>query len=183
MNERAYALFGLIGPLIAYLLIAVSIMLSPRFSWSSSALSDLGHSVTSDVAPLYNFGLLIAGFCITIYSVTAMRKHAKYTSHCLLLTGLVLQLVATFDEVYGSLHFAVSILFFGALGLTSITYALEKRSVVSLMAFITGLSAWVLYFGGMYNAGVVVPETISSVVTVSPIMASALKIYLGKEKG
>ena len=66
MNERKYALFGVVGPLVAYFFIVVSIGLSPWFSWSSNALSDLGHSVDSDVASLYNFGLLLAGFLMMI---------------------------------------------------------------------------------------------------------------------
>jgi hypothetical membrane protein len=66
MNERKYALFGVVGPLVAYLFIGVSIVLSPWFSWWSNALSDLGHSVDSDVALLYNFGLLLAGFFMMI---------------------------------------------------------------------------------------------------------------------
>jgi len=117
MNERKYALFGVVGPLVAYFFIGVSIALSPWFSWWSNALSDLGHSVDSNVASLYNFGLLLAGFFIIIYSTKVFKDHASYTSYCLLVSALVLQLVATFDEVYGSLHVIVSILFFCVFGL------------------------------------------------------------------
>ncbi|MDH4221891.1 MAG: DUF998 domain-containing protein [Candidatus Bathyarchaeota archaeon] len=180
MNERKYALFGVVGPLVAYLFIGVSIVLSPWFSWWSNALSDLGHFVDSDVASLYNFGLLLAGFFIIIYSITAFRNHAKYSSCCLLVSALILQLVATFDEVYGSLHVIVSILLFVSLGLASIVYAVERKSVLALAAFVIGLGSWILYWAGMYSAGVAVPETISSVVTVSWVMLSAIKIYLGK---
>lgn len=180
MNERKYALLGIVGSLVAYFFIGVTIMLSPWFSWGSNALSDLGHSVKSDVAPLYNFGLLIAGFSITIYSITTFRKHAKYTSYCMLLSALVLQLVATFDQVYGFLHVIVSILFFASLCLASIVYAVEGRSIPALAAFITGLGSWTLYWGGIYSAGVAVPEIISSLATVSWVILSALRIYLGK---
>lgn len=58
MHDRVYALFGVIGPLLAYVFIGVSIMLSPWFTWESSALSDLGHSVNSEVASIFNIGLL-----------------------------------------------------------------------------------------------------------------------------
>ena len=170
----------MVGPLVAYFFIGVSIVLSPWFSWWSNALSDLGHSVDSDVASLYNFGLLLAGFFIIIYSITAFRNHAKYSSCCLLVSALILQLVATFDEVYGSLHVIVSILLFVSLGLASIVYAVERKSVLALAAFVIGLGSWILYWAGMYSAGVAVPETISSVVTVSWVMLSAIKIYLGK---
>ena len=170
----------MVGPLVAYFFIGVSIVLSPWFSWWSNALSDLGHSVDSDVASLYNFGLLLAGFFIIVYSTTVLRDHARYTSYCLLVSALILQLVATFDEVYGSLHVIVSILFFVSLGLASIVYAVERKSVLALAAFVIGLGSWILYSAGMYSTGVAVPETISSVVTVSWVMLSAIKIYLGK---
>ena len=180
MNERKYALFGVVGPLVAYFFIVVSIGLSPWFSWSSNALSDLGHSVDSDVASLYNFGLLLSGFFMMIYSITALNGHAKYTSYCLSASAFILQLVATFDEVYDPLHAIVSILFFVSLGFASLVYAIEGKSILALAAFVIGLGSWISYWGKMYSAGVAVPETISSVVTVSWVMLSAIKIYLGK---
>lgn len=180
MDKRKWTLFGMIGPLAAYFFIGVSIILSPWFSWWSNALSDLGHSVDSDVASLYNFGLLLAGFFIIVYSITAFRDHAKYTSYCLLMSAFILQLVATFDEVYGPLHVRVSILFFVSLGFASIVYAVERKSILALVAFVIGLGSWILYSAGIYSAGVAVPEIISSTVTVLWIMLSAFKIYSGK---
>jgi hypothetical membrane protein len=180
LNKRKYALFGLLGPCAAIFFVSVSIIFSPRFSWWSNALSDLGHSLDSRVAPLFNFGLLLSGFFITVYSVTIFRIHAKSTSYFLVLVGLSLQLVAIFDEVYGSLHFLVSVLFFVALAFASIIYVVEKRSVVAFAALIIGFSSWVLYGAGSYNAGIAVPEAISSTAAFAWLMLSALKIYFNK---
>jgi len=179
-SQRKYALFGIIGPSLAYLFIAVSILLSPWFSWESNALSDLGHAVRSDAAPLYNFGLLIGGFFVMIYAVTAFSAHAKYSSYCLLIPALFLQLVATFDEVYGFIHFLVSILLFVSFGFASIVYAVEKKSILALSAFAVGFLTWTLYGAGVYIAGVAVPETISSVAVTSWVVFSAVEIYQGK---
>lgn len=180
MNKRKYALFGVVGPLVACAFVGASIMFSPWFSWWNNALSDLGHSVKSDTAPLFNFGLMLTGFSIIIYSVATFRNHAKYTSYSLLVSALMFQLVAAFDEVYGVLHFLVSIFFFVSLGFASIIYAVEKKSILALAAFMVGLGSWILYWAGIYSAGVAVPETISSVATISWIILSAFKIYLGK---
>jgi len=180
MSERTYALFGVVGPLVAYFFIGLSIILSPWFSWSTDALSDLGHSVKSDAASLYNFGLLLAGFLLVIYSMTAFREHAKYTSRCLLVSALMLESVATFDEAYGSLHVVVSTLFFVSLGFSSMIYAVERKSVLVFLAFLIGLGSWILWWAGIYSAGVAVPETISSVVTVLWVVSSAIKIYFEK---
>ena len=77
MEKSFYALFGVVGPLVAYISIGVSIVLSPWFNWESNALSDLGHAIRSEVAPIFDFGLLLAGFLLMVYVVTAFRKHAK----------------------------------------------------------------------------------------------------------
>ena len=182
MNERKYALFGVLAPLTAYIAIGLSISLSPWFSWWRNALSDLGHASKSDVAPIFNFGLVSTGLLIIIYSCTIMRRHAKYTSYCLLISGFLLQLVAVFDEVYGFLHYLVSVLFFMSLGFASITYAIEKRSLLAVATFIVGLSSWMLYWMGIYSAGVAVPETISSVAVTLWVIPSALSILFNKNR-
>jgi len=186
LNERNYALLGILAPLTAIIFISAAILLSPWFSWGSNALSDLGRSADielmpkSEVAPLFNFGLLLCGFLMILYSFTSFRKHAKYTSYVLVIAALSLQLVAAFDEVYGSLHFLVSVLFFVALGFASISYCVEKRSVLAFAALVIGSVSWLLYGLEIYSAGIAVPETVSSMATVLWVMLSALRIYLHK---
>ena len=179
MNERNYALFGIFAPLIVSIFIAASIALSPWFSWGSNALSDLGHSAR-DVAPLFNFGLLLCGFLIIFYAITCFRSHAKYTSYFLIFSGLALQMVATFNEVYKPFHFQVSLLFFVSLGFASISYAVEKRSVLAVIALFVGFASWILYGLEIYSVGIAVPETVSSMAIVTWVMLSALRIYFDK---
>ena len=180
MNEKICALFGVVGPLVAYVSIGVSIAFSPWFSWERNALSDLGHVVKSGVAPMYNFGLLLTGFLIMIYAVTALRGYARWTSYSLVISAFILQLIAAFDETYGLLHSVVSFLFFVSLGLTSIMYAVERRSSLAVIAFIIGLFSWVFYWAGIYSAGVAVPEIVSSVAVLPWFISSALKLYVSK---
>ena len=186
LNQRNRALLGILAPLVAVFFIAASIVLSPWFSWGNNALSDLGRSAATDgaskseVAPLFNFGLLLCGFLMILYSVTSFRKHARYTSYVLVTVGLTLQLVATFDEVYGSLHFLVSVMFFAALGFSSLSYAIEKRSVLAFAALVVGVVSWIVYGLDIYSAGIAVPETISSMAAVTWVMLSALRIYFHK---
>jgi hypothetical membrane protein len=177
MNERDYSLLGIVGPLLGYLFIGTAISQSPWFRWEKNALSDLGHSTRSSVAPVFNFGLLLTGLCIAAYVLLSLRHLAKWTSLSLLLSGFSLQLVATFDEVYGFLHFAVSVLFFLSIGVSSIVYAAEKKSYLGVVAFVIGLAAWMLYWMRVYVAGVAVPETISTLVVLPLIMSTAMKIY------
>jgi hypothetical membrane protein len=178
MNERKYALFGLLGPSIVILFVLIAIIFAPWFSWWDNALSDLGHSsVHSETAPWFNFGLLLSGFFTILYSIMIFRKYYKFTSLFLVVAGFSLQLIATFDEVYSSLHFLVSVLFFAAIGFASTSYALEKKSFVAIVALVIGASSWVLYGAGIYNAGIAVPEAISAIATFAWVMLSALEIY------
>jgi hypothetical membrane protein len=181
MKEQKFALLGLLGPLVAFLFIIVSIFLVPWFSWESNALSDLGQSVSSEVAPIFNFGILLGGFLITIYSITIFRKYNKYTSYFLALSGLCLQLVGTFDEVYGWLHTQVSILFFASIGIASIVYYFEKHSIVALLALVIGVISWITYGLNIYDAGIAVPEIISAGAIAVWVMLTAIQIYVKRE--
>ena len=180
MEERVYALCGVFGPLLVYASIALSLVLSPWFSWKSNALSDLGHAVNSNVASIFNLGLLLAGFIMMIYALTVFQKHAKYSSFCLLVSTFLVQLLAAFNEVYGSLHYVVAVPHFVMLSLTSIVYTVEKRSTVALVTFIIVMFSWLVYGLSIFNIGIAVPETVSKLV-LAWIMYSAIKIYFGKE--
>ena len=177
MDERIYALFGVIGPISAYLLIGVSIALSPGFSWERNALSDLGHAVNSGVAPIFNFGLFLAGFLLTIYAVKVLKKYARWTGYSLVISAFALQLIAVFDEVYGPLHLVVSILFFVSLSFTSLLYTVERKSRSAGAAFTIGLVSWIFYWAKIYSVGIAVPEIISSAAVLFWIISSALRIY------
>jgi hypothetical membrane protein len=179
MEEREYALFGVFGPLLVYASIALSLVLSPRFSWESNALSDLGDAVNSDAASIFNLGLLLAGFLMMVYALTVFKKHAKYSSFCLLVSTFFVQLLAVFNEVYGSLHYAVAVPHFVMLSVTSIVYTVEKRSTVALTTFLIVMFSWLLYALNIFNIGIAVPETVSKLV-LAWIMYSAIKIYLNK---
>ena len=179
-KEKNYALLGIIGPFVTYFSIAISILYAHWFSWHRNALSDLGHSVNSGVAPIFNLGLFFTGFIIIIYAVTVLKTHAKYTSICLIVSAIILQLVATFDEVYGFLHGLVAVLFFLSIWSTSIVNAIEKKSLLALTAFLAGLISFVLFEMNVYSAGIAVPEIISFGAVATVIQLSAIKIYLEK---
>ncbi len=74
MNERLYSVFGIAVPIVSFVSIAVSILLSPWFSWKVNALSDLGHATRSSVFPIFKLGLLLGGFLIVINVGTISRK-------------------------------------------------------------------------------------------------------------
>ena len=163
------------------LFISFSILLVPWFSWSQNALSDLGHVINSEVAAVFNFGLLLAGFFVTLYSLSVFSKHAEKTSYFLFFTGLFLQFIAMFDEVYGSLHFVVSVLFFVTLTLASISYCIEKNSFLAGFASIIAFLSWILYGLDMYSSGIAVPEAISSIAASFWVVKSAIWLWVSNK--
>ncbi|MEM2320573.1 MAG: DUF998 domain-containing protein [Candidatus Bathyarchaeia archaeon] len=173
---RLFIILGIAGPLVAYACIGLSILLSSSFSWRVNALSDLGHAQNSNVAPIFNLGLLLSGFLIALYSAKSLINYAKYTGISILLSALLLQAVATFDEIYGSIHFIVSLLFFVSAGISCLICSVERRSILAALAFLIGLLSWVLWWMGVYEAGVAVPEMISALAITSCIIHSAAKI-------
>ncbi len=182
MNSRNYALLGIIAPILGYFFIGASIARSPWFRWESNALSDLGHSLHSSTASIYNFGLLLTGLLIFVYAILSLRYFAKWTSLSIAFSAFALQLVGTFDEVYGPLHYTVSVLFFVSIGIASLTYAVEKKSYLGVIALLVGLSSWVLYWVGIYSSGVAVPETVSTLVILPWVMSTAIRVYRSSDK-
>ncbi len=180
VNEKFYALFGLLGPLAVYASIGVSLTLSPSFSWESNTLSDLGHSVNSEVASIFNLGLLLAGFFLMIYSLTVLKNHARYSSIFLLVSAFLVQLLAVFNEVYGGLHYILAFPHFVMLSITTIVYTIEKRSTVAFVTFLIVMFSWLFYALNIFETGIAVPETVSKLI-VFWIMVSAIRIYFGKD--
>ena len=179
--RRWYELLGVAGPALAFIAIAASIYLSPWFRWDSDALSDLGHAVRSDVAPIFNLGLSLASTSLLAFTITTFRKHARHSSVGLGASALFLQLIATFDEVYGRLHFLVSVFFFVSIGVTAIAFAVEKRSWVALVAFAVTVAAWTLY-GTRGYGGIALPETVSAAAVAGLLIHASLSIYAGRDE-
>ena len=105
-----------------------------------------------------------------------MSKYARFTSFSLAFSSLMLQAIAAFDEIYGGIHLAVSLLFFISVGISCLIYSIEKKSVLAVLAFLVGLLAWMLYWANMYEAGIAVPEIISAVAATSIIIHSTLRM-------
>jgi len=171
MNLKHKAFFAsVLGLLIPYVCIFTSIALSPWFSWSKNALSDLGHSVKSDVAPIFNLGLVIGGILIYQYSISLTNYSKMLTHYFLALSAFLLVLIGVFDEIYGLIHFIVSSAFFITVLLTTLIYVYEKKSKIAIAAFIIGVCSWAVYGLRVFEIGVFVPEILSAFAVTSWIV-------------
>ena len=164
-KARIAASLGVATPIICIL---TSIALSPWFSIYNNALSDLGHVIRSNVAPIFNYGLSTGGFLIGLSSVLA-RGLGRFMKASILATGYSLMLVGVFDESYNrfhDLHFKVSVLFFTMLIVMLLAYAIEFKTIKSIPVAAALVIMWLLYFKHHLTPGAAVPESLSIALAV-----------------
>ena len=58
-----------------------------------------------------------------------------------------------------------------------IVNAIEKKSFLAFLAFLVGLSSWILYGMNVYSGGIAIPEIISFGAVASLLQLSAISIY------
>lgn len=148
---------------VPLLCIILAVSFSPWFSILDNALSDLGHAVKSRVAPIFNFGLVAGGLLAFATALRSSRVWLGYNA-VLVYSGVMLVLVGVFDEVYGRLHFAVSVLFFIGLGAFLIVAAVREKTfikVASLALLLLSVTAWYIHFTYGIPRGVAIPELVS----------------------
>jgi hypothetical membrane protein len=123
---------------------------------------------------------MLTGLIMLLYALLSMRGYAKKTAYCLMFSGFILQLVGTFNETFGRLHWNVSVLFFLAMMVMTIVYSIEKKSLLALLSLIAAVP-WILYYLGMIHVGVAVPETLTALAMTPWVVSSAVKIYKHNE--
>ena len=112
---------------------------------------------------------------MALYASCYLRRLYRITSYALVATSYSLILVAVFDEVY-EIHYTVSVAFFLMLAITTALYTVESHRIVLGTVLLTvGLGSWILYFQGIYRAGIAVPELISSLSTTTWILLETFR--------
>jgi len=167
---------GVLPFLIALAFIALSISAYPGFSFRRNALSDLGHATKSPTAVTFNLGLQTAGFLMACYALAFVRRVFPLTGWSLVISAYLLQLVAVFDEVYGSVHGLVSVLFFLSLLAAALLHSYERRSLLPASLAAVGLLGWIAFWFGPFEWGIAMPETISVVATFAWYLRMVLEV-------
>ena len=160
-RPSTFITLGIVGVVIPLVFIGTAILYSPWFNIANNALSDLGHAMRSSVAPIFNLGLCLGGFIVGIHAVYYMIDVDKLFGLLLTSSGFNLILIAVFDEVYGTLHFIVSIIFFLMLAVFLVVYSIRFRSVTAIAAVIISLVIWFLHFVCGIPRGAAIPELVS----------------------
>jgi hypothetical membrane protein len=175
---------GTIAPIVAFTFISLAIALSPQFSWTGNALSDLG-VVEGVTAVLFNSGLIIGGILAIIFASGLFiflrnRVLGRIGAFIFALAALALVAIGIFTENFGRIHYYVSVAFFIFAPISMLiicaTFFVMGKVKMGVFTFLTVIIAafvWVLQFAMRYVPNVAIPETISA------LSASTLSIVLG----
>ena len=179
-------LCGVAAPVVALSLIFLAVSISPWFSWSANALSDLG---VGEAAWVFNSGLMTGGILTMVFAaglLTTFRGRALRRVGAVLLffDAVALFGIGLFSEAAGDIHSYFSVAFFVLfplslflLGAGAVMVGSKKFGSFTIVDGVLAALPWAFSWDG-----VAIPEAISALVASIWIMAEGTRIYLGHEK-
>ena len=176
---------GIFAPILAFTCILIAVASYPSFSWTSSALSDLG-VIAGITGLLFNFGLCASGLLALNFAVFGVYAYlgktwvGKIGAAVFAAATVALIAIGVFNESYSGTHYAVSAAFFVLIPISMfiITYAflLTHLGRMALFTVSTGIAAalpWILLFAFNYVPNVAILEFVSG------LIVSAWTIIMG----
>jgi hypothetical membrane protein len=198
LEPNVAAACGIIGPFYAFLSIMIAIIVSPWFSWTGNALSDLGNLSRYPSSPVsslvFNSGLILAGI-ITVFSVLGLLMKVK-TNIGALISGVVLLVgtialicIGLFPENFPPWHFIFSVMLFVSIALAMLFfggvftyYKLTRRlGLFSLASGLIAASPWIPYVFFNWNIGAAIPEIISAVAVYVWVIIISTRLASSKD--
>lgn len=191
-RDRSLLLFGLIGPLLALILVFIDIAVSPWYSWSTNALSDLG---VHPYSYLFNGAVIIGGLSELIFFVyLGIRVKEFHGIYVVLAIGSIsLAMVGIFNENSPyDLHLIFALLYFVLFPVSAMIVGartLKERHGFSIYSILSGLIALaVILYGILFifkiifqSFGLGVPETIEAIILAA--WSAVISISLIKDNG
>lgn len=187
-NLKLTATCGILGMLILYMFIFAAISVSPWFSWTNNALSDLGN-ITKNSSPIFNAGLIISGIVIVIFPMGLRAETEKNTLEhlgtiALIVSAIALIGVGIFPENYILEHVitAGTMFLLNTIGLFLFGLAFMRSKsmrllgVVSILLAIASAVIWVPIWG----RGIAIPEMIASVAVYILMLVLSVRLLSSK---
>lgn len=171
MNVRILRLcgfFGMLTPVVGFIMVFLAISQAPWFSWTLNALSDLG--VDGFEAVLFNSGLPLTGavmmmFSAGLFELTKGSTVGRAGSAVHLASAILLILIGVINETIKPWHYVVSFAFFASLavmlaimGVYHWRANMKRFTILAWSAAALGIVIWMLPW-----RGVALPEAISAV--------------------
>ena len=180
---RNFLSFGIIGPLVVIPLTLLDVYLSPWFSWSSNALSDLG---VHPYSYLFNGGLIFEAVSNFIFAI-ALRKldlTSSGTAAALAVAGISLGFVGIFNENHPPFHLIFALIYFIVFPIAIIAFSAGSRAIggysraVGYLCAIIGLVFIVVGIVQDFNV-ISTPFGLGVYELVEAIMLSIWTVYTG----
>jgi hypothetical membrane protein len=170
---------GILAPLVTLGAIFAATLLSPSFSWTANALSNLGGANAAVATPttrlLFNDGLIVggvAGFGFGPALLAARRNAVELAGAGLFgLTLAAMALIGVFPQ-HRDPHFAVAVAFYTLLSLAFWVYGAgnvlagaSRRGLLTVGAGVLNLLTWVSWglTGAFTRPGLALPEIVGAV--------------------
>lgn len=187
MMRKIYPFLGIAAVIVSYSLIAVSIAMSPWFSWTNNALSDLGNTARNAPGPavVFDIGLVLGGLFALVFILLHLKDakfHWKYLvwGIPLALSSISLTLIGIFNESFGSIHLLVSVAFFFMTAITLLAYSYISFPLgaprIGAVALILGISCATVWIARFPWQGVAIQETVTSVASAIFVLLIARRV-------
>jgi len=184
-SEQIGTAAGVASPAVALGSILLATVLSPTFTWTGSALSDLG-APSAPTAALFNGGLVLGGALALPFAVrllgTARNRAESLGAGLFALTALALAGVGLFP-LSTPQHVPVAVAFFLLLSLSLWAYgagnvvAGDRRLGVATAALgACNLGAWVVYATAFPGVGLALPESVGAAALGVWAVGTALRL-------
>lgn len=172
--SRPFLIAGILGPLVALSLTVLDTAISPWFTWTGNALSDLG---VHEYSYLFNYSLIFEGIMNFFFAFGLYQAHGirKSTVAFLMISGFSLSMVGIFVETYHIYHLTFALIYFILFPISIILFSRQistgNRSqaavgylfaAISLITIVIGI---LIDFGalGSISLGLAIPEVIEAV--------------------
>jgi hypothetical membrane protein len=164
---RLAGFFGIIAPLFGFMIIAMSIWLSPWFSWTGNALSDLGAEGLGSV--VFNSGLAMTAALLMMFSAGLLEMTkgdvvGQVGGAIHLLSAGFLLGIGILNITIEPWHYYVSVGFFAAMPLSAIFIGLfcyrKSMRFYTLLAWGSASLAVVVWL--LPWTSVAIPEALSA---------------------
>jgi hypothetical membrane protein len=153
-------------PVIIFISIFLAISLSPWFDWTNNALSDLGVDGLSAI--FFNYGLILGGFLVFIFSLCLLGLlKNKIGAYFLLGSSISLICAGIFPATNSLLHFLTSAAFFILLTISMLVigitmYFSKTYKTLGIIALFFSIIALLSPLSLCYYNGIAIPEALAS---------------------
>jgi hypothetical membrane protein len=170
---RTFGLCGFLTPLVAFTCTFLAIALSPNFSWTENALSDLG-VMADPTSILFNSGLIVAGILALFFAVGLLVFFDKsflgrLGALIFFFDSIALIAIGVFPENAAPMHLYASVAFFALFPISmfflATSFLLESKvakGVLTLLAAMFVAAVWIAEFPWPYVTGTAFSEVLSA---------------------